>query len=754
METSDKAAPLVSKRPKAKGDKSTPKEEQSNWEEFGDVELRADLDELLKKDPIARLGYDPEVIKYGMKGKNASYSSSTDTVEYGPEYGSSKAVITHEFRHRGLKRLKDLIKENTEYFVDNFGQEPVDLLLSTDEEKLVETYDHIKDKYINELDAEGNPLEKDITSTVQRRNPVQLENLQKGFDESKPLLRGESKPRADRWPSVYTDSKDPLAILRMAEQVLRDTGEVGQKPVGTVGAGKYNKGGEVTQMDKMLKEGGLATDGLDIDPVSGNEIPPGSNAKDVRDDVDAKLSEGEYVVPADVVKYFGVSYFEKLRSKAKEGLASMAKDGRMGGDPEEMEHTLGSDLMALDGYAAGGMVEGMDVNGLIDRVKAAATKDPSITNMLKAKGIFVQEPQPQGVMQKQAMSTGSVPTQAAPPAIQGQDTPTAFAEGGLAYNTGEYDPAKYTSDFDPNAYQMGFSTRPGFFSKPSGDASTQCPDGFVWDPVAKVCMPVASKTAEELKAEEDAAAALALKQNEGGPDREGQDPGSWSDKFSYDDPEALFNETMDTLGAGSKSKDSDDDQSFLGGLTDVAKGLFAGSALGLGAGLAGKAYNSSVSAQAAANSMALAQMGKTDLANQVNKANEAFVDKTNISSVPTSFRSGKNLFSSLADKLGSRVSTEGGSSAADMEAAAPEGMDYNRDTGSYTRAGSAAPTSSSRPSGRPGGSDGSSGPSASPSDGGDMAGGNRNRGGLIPSRKKTKAAAPAKPKGKRGLGSK
>jgi hypothetical protein len=102
---------------------------------------------------------------------------------------------------------------------------------------------------------------------------------------------------------------------------------------------QYSKGGEVTQMDKMMEEGGLATDGMDIDPISGNDIPVGSNAVDVRDDVDAKLSEGEYVVPADVVKYFGVSYFEKLRNKAKEGLEEMQEDGRVGGDPveEDME---------------------------------------------------------------------------------------------------------------------------------------------------------------------------------------------------------------------------------------------------------------------------------------------------------------------------------------------------------------------------------------------------------------------------------
>ena len=42
--------------------------------------------------------------------------------------------------------------------------------------------------------------------------------------------------------------------------------------------------------------GRLDDDGMTRDPVSGNEIPPGSMANEVRDDVDAKLSDGEYVV--------------------------------------------------------------------------------------------------------------------------------------------------------------------------------------------------------------------------------------------------------------------------------------------------------------------------------------------------------------------------------------------------------------------------------------------------------------------------
>ena len=38
------------------------------------------------------------------------------------------------------------------------------------------------------------------------------------------------------------------------------------------------------------------------DPVSGNEVPPGALPSEVRDDIPARLSEGEYVVPADVLQ--------------------------------------------------------------------------------------------------------------------------------------------------------------------------------------------------------------------------------------------------------------------------------------------------------------------------------------------------------------------------------------------------------------------------------------------------------------------
>lgn len=102
---------------------------------------------------------------------------------------------------------------------------------------------------------------------------------------------------------------------------------------------RFNKGGLVTMDEQMsmFDVKGFAEGGMATDPVSGNEIPPGASAEEVRDDIDAKLSEGEYVVPADVVQYYGVKFFEKLREKAKSDLEEMASDGRIGGEPIEEE---------------------------------------------------------------------------------------------------------------------------------------------------------------------------------------------------------------------------------------------------------------------------------------------------------------------------------------------------------------------------------------------------------------------------------
>ena len=91
----------------------------------------------------------------------------------------------------------------------------------------------------------------------------------------------------------------------------------------------YAVGGVVEKQTRMA----FADGGLPVDPVSGNEVPPGSLPEEVRDDIKVGVSAGEYIVPADVLRYYGMKFFEDLRAEAKVALGGMEQDGRMGGEP-------------------------------------------------------------------------------------------------------------------------------------------------------------------------------------------------------------------------------------------------------------------------------------------------------------------------------------------------------------------------------------------------------------------------------------
>ena len=131
------------------------------------------------------------------------------------------------------------------------------------------------------------------------------------------------------------------------------------------------------QMEMAFNE---ASEGQD--PISGNDIPVGSLPEEVRDDVPAMLSEGEYVVPADVLRFYGLKFFEDLRSEAKMSLAQMDAEGRIGGEPLEggspavslSEQPQGSDSQMLQA-SVGGTV-GFKDGGVQRAVDAGYPKSP------------------------------------------------------------------------------------------------------------------------------------------------------------------------------------------------------------------------------------------------------------------------------------------------------------------------------------------------------------------------------------------
>lgn len=140
------------------------------------------------------------------------------------------------------------------------------------------------------------------------------------------------------------------------------------KPAARTAEGKlrvFNEGGAVMdkQMD-MFDDGGLMQEGGTVDPESGNDVPVGSTQEEVRDDIPAQLSEGEFVFPADVVRYWGLDTLMKMRQQAKMGLKLMEEMGQMGNSeeatiPDDMPFDINDLDMEDDGvleYNVGGFV--------------------------------------------------------------------------------------------------------------------------------------------------------------------------------------------------------------------------------------------------------------------------------------------------------------------------------------------------------------------------------------------------------------
>ncbi len=157
--------------------------------------------------------------------------------------------------------------------------------------------------------------------------------------------------KSDGMPVVSAEQVLQVGPLVMAYKIKKTTPDdemfqFTNKRTGVTG--NFNEGGMALEEQMMMNFGDVPDNTVGVDPVSGNEIPLGSTAENVRDDIPAQLSEGEMVIPADVVRFFGVKFFEDIRQAAKIGYSKMAEDGRIGGEPMDMEDETGLGLEMAD----------------------------------------------------------------------------------------------------------------------------------------------------------------------------------------------------------------------------------------------------------------------------------------------------------------------------------------------------------------------------------------------------------------------
>jgi len=165
------------------------------------------------------------------------------------------------------------------------------------------------------------------------------------------------------------------------------------------------------QQMRLFQEGGLEQDGNTVDPVSGNDVPLGSSQEEVRDDIPAQLSEGEFVFPADVVRFIGLEKLMMIRQEAKAGLRRMEEMGQMGNSeeatmPDDVPFTL-DDLEMEDDEKV--MAEG----GVIKAAEGIATL-PSTRGFRRVPEVGINPPSQNNIVQNKQATFMNAPTEQSP----------------------------------------------------------------------------------------------------------------------------------------------------------------------------------------------------------------------------------------------------------------------------------------------------------------------------------------------------
>jgi len=248
---------------------------------------------------------------------------------------------------------------------------------------------------------------------------------------------------------------------RTPEDIINQTNLTGPEieALATLGEGKA-KGGVAQQME-LFSEGGLKDEGGTVDPVSGNDVPPGSTQEEVRDDIPAQLSEGEFVFPADVVRFLGLNFLMELRQKAKAGLKRMEEMGQMGNSDEA---TLPDDIPFT--------MEDLDM--------AEDTQEDVIRANI---GTFVpprfNAPNAYSPTANPYSPTGVVPTVYAPyaPATAGPAGETQGLLGASAQGAPETENRRYVNKETGQVRMIPFV-------KATGQSLYPVPEGFVFEPEA------------------------------------------------------------------------------------------------------------------------------------------------------------------------------------------------------------------------------------------------------------------------------
>lgn len=162
------------------------------------------------------------------------------------------------------------------------------------------------------------------------------------FSRGKEELEDEEEEDIPKKPKGMSD-KEYAQVMKM----LKVDGNAGSGMGGAIAnAGKQiaaylmkPEDSVATAIPIEMYKGGMMAPEIEItvEEESGNPVPPGSLPEEVADDVPVMMSEGEVVLPADVVRWHGLKHIMEMRAEAKHGLMCMYEEGQIQVPGEESE---------------------------------------------------------------------------------------------------------------------------------------------------------------------------------------------------------------------------------------------------------------------------------------------------------------------------------------------------------------------------------------------------------------------------------
>jgi hypothetical protein len=236
------------------------------------------------------------------------------------------------------------------------------------------------------------------------------------------------EPRPERRPVAVDNPPIPEPRPKQADVDFSDV-------VDFVGTLKKAEGGSVEKKVKFVKE--------DDDDDDVPDPPPGATPEEVADDIPAYLSTGEYVLPANVVRYIGLKNITGMHQRALSELQQMEdldiienvdENGYVEEDDDEMNYMKPEgvvEIVVAEHHPKGLMAMGFAEGGMINSDSSMEEGQVLPTSDIFSEGVYAQANINRSVDSEDVVESDKVIT--APVAFSSAPGKTAY----LAYITPE-----------------------------------------------------------------------------------------------------------------------------------------------------------------------------------------------------------------------------------------------------------------------------------------------------------------------------